>query len=291
MDINHLKEFVVLAQTSNFLDAADILYSSQSTLSKHIKNMEAELGAPLFDRTTRKVSVSKYGRLFLPYARKITEIHDKYIATLKSGLETDLEVLNLGSIYGLAQYNITDVLVSFKKNRPQSTFNVIQGSSKDLTEMLRQRKFDLAFIRDIEDPKDEFVKIPFVDDTIVAVLPVTHLLARRKKIPLRLLSEENFLLEVPGTMPYRLSVKACELSGFEPKITYTHQDRDYLIGLVGKKMGVALMLKKLVMHMTYLNISLVDITPNLKTQISLCYPKAIKLSTAAEHFLSCVETH
>ena len=63
MDINYFKEFVVLAQTGNFMEAADILYSSQSTLSKHIKSMESELGVPLFDRTTRKVKISKYGQL------------------------------------------------------------------------------------------------------------------------------------------------------------------------------------------------------------------------------------
>src|SRR5512136_3053582 len=114
MDISHLKEFVVLAQTGNFLEAADILYSSQSTLSKHIKSMELELGVPLFDRTTRKVSISKFGQLLLPYARQITEIQDKYTAILKSSRDTDQEIMNLGSIYGLAPYNITDVLVRFK---------------------------------------------------------------------------------------------------------------------------------------------------------------------------------
>ena len=128
MDINYFKEFVVLAQTGNFMEAAEILYSSQSTLSKHIQSMEAELGIQLFDRTTRKVKISKYGQLLLPYARQIAEIQDKYNAVLKSSLETDREILNLGSIYGLAQYKITDVLVKFKKSRPQSTLKVMQAS-------------------------------------------------------------------------------------------------------------------------------------------------------------------
>ena len=179
MEIGYLREFVVLAQTGNFLEAADILYSSQSALSKHIKNMELELGVPLFDRTTRKVKISKFGQLLLPYARQITELQDKYTAILKSNLETDHEILTVGSIYGLAQYKITDVLVNFKKSRPQSTLNVMQANSKDLTEMLRQRKCELTFNRDIEDVNDEFVKIPYVTDTIVAVLPITHPLAKK----------------------------------------------------------------------------------------------------------------
>ncbi len=287
MEINYIKEFVVLAQTGNFMEAADILYSSQSTLSKHIKNIELELGVPLFDRTTRKVSISKYGQLFLPYAQKITELHDQYIAILKSSLETHRETLNLGSIYGLAQYKITDVLVSFKKSRSQSTLNVLQASSSELKELLRQRKCELAFIRDIEDANDEFIKIPYATDTIVAVLPINHPLAGQKTIPLQMLAGENFLLEVPNTMPYRLSIKACRLSGFEPKIAVTDVDREYLIDLVSKGMGVSLILKQILLHFSDPEIAIVDVTPSVSTEISLCYLKGVELSDAAKHFLLC----
>jgi len=143
MEISYLKEFVVLVETGNFMEAANILYSSQSTLSKHIKAIELELGVSLFDRTTRKVRISKFGQLLLPYARQITELQDKYTVILKSSLETEHETLTLGSIYGLAQYKITDVLVNFKKSHPQSTLNVMQASSKDLTQMLRQKNVSL----------------------------------------------------------------------------------------------------------------------------------------------------
>jgi LysR family transcriptional activator of glutamate synthase operon len=290
MDINYFKEFVVLAQTGNFMEAADILYSSQSALSKHIKSMESELGVPLFNRTTRKVEISRFGRLLLPYARQIAEIQDKYNAALKSSLETDREILNLGSIYGLAQYKITDVLVKFKKSRPQSTLNVMQASSKDLTDMLRQGKCEMAFIRDIEDVDDNFVQVPYVTDSIVAVLPSTHPLAGEKTIPLRMLADENFILAVPGTMPYRLSIKACEQSGFEPRVTYNDPELENHVDLVIKGMGVSLVLKQLVLFHSHPKIAIVEITPSVTTQIDLCYLKSVELSDAAKHFLLCAES-
>jgi len=77
MDINYFREFVILAQTGNFMEAAEILFCSQSTLSKHIKKMEREFGVSLFDRTTRNVEISKFGKLLLPYAQQITEIQDE----------------------------------------------------------------------------------------------------------------------------------------------------------------------------------------------------------------------
>lgn len=285
MEITYLKEFVVLAQTGNFMEVAEILNSSQSTLSKHIKAIELELGVPLFDRTTRKVSISKYGQLFLPYAQQIAELQEQYVAALQTSLATDHETLTLGSIYGLAQYSITDALVNFKKSRPHSTFNVLQASSKDLTDALRQKKCELAFIRDVEDPEGEFVKIPYATDTIVAVLPSAHHLAGQKSIPLHKLADENFLLEVPNTMPHILSLKACHASGFEPKVAITDVDREYLIGLVSKGMGVSLMLKQLLSHFSSPEVSIVEISPTVTTEISLCYLKDAKLSDAAKHFV------
>jgi DNA-binding transcriptional LysR family regulator len=196
----------------------------------------------------------------------------------------------VGSIAGLPQYKITDVLVSFKTSRPQATLNVIQGSTRDLKEMLRHGKCEVAFIRDIEDEENEFIKIPYVTDTIVAVLPIDHPLAKQKTIPLRMLSDENFLLEIPDTLPYILSVKACEQSGFTPKVALTNIDREYLIDMVSKGMGVSLILKQLLVYFSNPKITLVDITPSVSTQIDLCYLKGARLSEVANHFVECAET-
>lgn len=67
MNTEYLKEFVVLAETKNFGKASDRLYMNQSTLSKHIKSLENELGINLFLRTTRRVELTNYGQTFLPY--------------------------------------------------------------------------------------------------------------------------------------------------------------------------------------------------------------------------------
>ncbi len=290
MEISHLREFVVLAQTSNFLEASDILYSSQSTLSKHIKNMEEELGVPLFDRTTRKVKISKFGQLLLPYAKQIVELQDKYSAVLQSNLDSDREVLTIGSIPALAQYNITDVLVKFKKSRSQSTINVMQASSEELREMLRQKRFELAFIRDIDEVDANLVKIPFAVDTMVAVLPAAHPLARRKRIQLRELANEDFLLIEKQKMLYKLCVRACQQSGFEPTVAYTDHKLENIIDLISKGMGVTLEMKRLAYYLSTSKIAIVEITPSISTQISLCYLKGIDLSEAAKHFIMCAES-
>ena len=71
MDIEYFREFVILAETKNFWAASERLYIGQSSLSKHIKTLERDLGAPLFERTSRKVELTEFGKLMLPYAQSL----------------------------------------------------------------------------------------------------------------------------------------------------------------------------------------------------------------------------
>jgi DNA-binding transcriptional LysR family regulator len=74
LEIEFIKEFVILAETGNYLKAADLLFISQPALSRHIMSLEKQLGVALFNRTTRSLELSEYGRRFLPYAREISRI-------------------------------------------------------------------------------------------------------------------------------------------------------------------------------------------------------------------------
>jgi LysR family transcriptional activator of glutamate synthase operon len=289
MELNYLREFVVLAQTGNFLEAAEILYSSQSRLSKHIKSIEKELGVPLFDRTTRKVGISKYGQLLLPIAKEIVELQDQYLTVLQSHVNTEKETLTVGSIHVLAQYHITDIFADFKKLRPQATINVVQGGSEEMKAMLRKNLCDLAFIRYAEDMDDDFVKIPYAVDTMVAVLPTDHPLAKNKEISLRMLEDEDIFLTAKQTLLYNLCVHACEQSGFTPKVAYTDHNVGDLLDMVSMKMGVALLMKQIALHAPNPNLVIVDISPSVTTQINLCYLKDTKLSTVGKQFLHCAE--
>lgn len=82
MEINYIKEFVVLADKRNYMEAAESLFISQSSLSKHIKALKTEIGFMLFDRTTRKIKLNEYGETFLIYAKQIVQLQYQYTTAL-----------------------------------------------------------------------------------------------------------------------------------------------------------------------------------------------------------------
>lgn len=118
MDISRFGEFAILAQSRTFLDAAELLFMSQSTLSKHIMAMEHELGCKLIDRSQRHVTLTAQGEALLPYAQKIATLQHRYLAAIQIGAGEPLEHLTVGSIPIMAPYGITDAVIDFQQANP-----------------------------------------------------------------------------------------------------------------------------------------------------------------------------
>lgn len=288
MELQYLKEFVVLAETGNYLEAADCLFISQSSLSKHIKALEAELGVQLFERTTRKIRITEYGITFLDYAKQIAQLQYQYTTALLNQTAAIHETISIGSIPIMAPYHITDIVMKFRKENKNFSVNLFEGESAQLKEMMRQNKLELAFIREDGEQDDEFIKIPYTNDTLAAVLPTYHRLAKEASIRLEQLNEEDFLLLQPGSVLYTLCTKACEAAGFTPNITFTGKRAENIIDLIEKGMGISLLMKKPIQYLANDQICIIDITPNITTQVKVYYKKDAQLTTAAKHFIDCI---
>ena len=98
MDIDYIHEFVVLAGTGNYMEAADRLFLTQSSLTRHIQKLEADLGVTLFDRTTRRIELNQYGRLFLPYAEQIALLQKDYTTAFCNELNRERGTIRIGAI-------------------------------------------------------------------------------------------------------------------------------------------------------------------------------------------------
>ena len=105
MDINFFREFAVLARTGSYSEAAEQLFLSQPSLSKHIKSAELELGRPLFRRTTRRIELTPFGAALLPYAEQIAALQDEYTARLLH-VPQEKAVISLGLGYPLPEKTI-----------------------------------------------------------------------------------------------------------------------------------------------------------------------------------------
>jgi LysR family transcriptional activator of glutamate synthase operon len=288
MKIEYISEFVVLAEKKNYLDASEELYVSQSSLSKHIMSMEEELGVKLFDRTTRNVTLTKYGDLFLEYAKQIDFLRTRYMSAISGLVNLEQGSITIGTMPNMSPYGITDAIYLFTKTYPNFQLKVIESDTVDFRDLLEAGKCDLAFIREDagEFADDGIERIVVSRDPLVAVFPSSHPLSSRKTVRLSELKDESFILNDPSTKIYKTCIEACQKAGFEPKVSYT----GHLLDLVAKGIGITLMVKREAFFYFNDRLTSVLIEPKVETLYCLSYLKSKELTEAAKYFIDCVKS-
>lgn len=298
MNTEFIKEFLVLAETKNFWEASERLYMNQSTLSKHIKGLELELGAELFTRTTRRVELTDYGQTFLPYARTITRAEFEGTSAIKRMQNIENGLLTIGALPSMPQYKITQFLAQFQQLYPETTVRITEDDPANLLSHLENETCELIFNREdkitfeknfIND--DTITRIPYIRDRLVAIMPKNHPLASAESVTLPQLKEEKFCFVKEGSLMYQISIDACQNAGLIPDIIFTSHRIDSLLDMVSNSDSVALLMDVHVQMPengptpTDTPWCAVPITPEIPSQVSLCYLNSRPLSKTARRFV------
>lgn len=244
MDIVQLKYFVAVAESGSFSEAAEIMFSAQSTVSKQIASLEKELSVQLFDRSKRKVSLTAYGEVFLHHAQNILENYETMINEISTITTQDNSKATIRATTAMLPYNIISLVTSFKKDNSWADIHVEEFESEDILKMLKDSECDLAFFRVGKFDEELYEKLPVHTEKFVAVLPAKHPLANEKSISLSQLKDENFVLYRQNTCMHRNSVSACHSLGFNPNIIATSNHASNIFEMVSMNMGVSLLLKR-----------------------------------------------
>ncbi len=289
MEIKYVVEFVKLAEIGNFMSAAEDLFIAQSTLSKHIMSLENELGITLFDRTTRKVQLTEGGKIFLEYAKTFAQVNENCMGKINDYLKRTVSSFSLGSIPPMAQYNITDIVYNFKCNKKNMSIDIAIGDPLELSEKLKNGEVELAFLREFEE-NEHFDRIKYVEDCLVAVVPIANALSKLHTIDLKKLENEDLVVLKEGSLLFEQCKKMCKSAGFDMKILYSGHQLDNIADFVVKGKGIGLLMKGQTKFILNPRLKIIDIEPKFNSQINLCWRKGCKLSPAAKHFIKCMQT-
>ncbi|MCD8321317.1 MAG: LysR family transcriptional regulator [Oscillospiraceae bacterium] len=298
MDISYFREFVMLAETQNFWAAADRLFISQSSLSKHIKSLESSLGAPLFERTSRRVELSEFGRAMLPYAQSIAKLQYDCETAAFNFLHQENTTLEIAMIPILAHYNITEALLQLKKTCPTVQVNIQEADTLQVREKLLNRECEIAIYRDSPaylehdpDKEQKLEKLPYARDRLIAVLPPGHPLSDASSVELSQLSEDCFALLQRGSLPYELCQRACREAGFTPNVIFASHNLESILDTVRKGDCVALLFTNHLNFPHHIDFGsqppfvAIPVSPPIYTTVCLSYRKNDPLSSAAVCFI------
>ena len=251
MDIVQLKYFIAVAESGSFSEAAEIMFSAQSTVSKQIAALEKELNVQLFDRSKRRIAMTEHGKLFLNHAHIILENYHDMLKELESIATVDDNSVVIRATTAMLPYNILSFISEFKTAKPSANIIVEEFDGEDIMKMLKDSECDLAFFRVGKFDEEHYEKLPVLTEKYIAVLPACHPLAKEKSISLSQLSHEKFILCRQNSCLHRTAVNACVDMGFEPTVIATSNHTTNIFEMVGMNMGVSLLLQKGTEH--YMN--------------------------------------
>ena len=291
MEINYFKDFIALSDIGSFQMAADERFTSQPSLSRHIKLLEENLGVSVFNRTTRKVELNEYGQILLPYAKEITRLYDELTKKITDHQRNERSIVTIGVMPSMARYKVPDILEWARHCHPSLSIRLIEESTVGLTKLLEEGLCDFAFIHRFESDKDslggEYENITFASDGLVALVPSQHPLAGERSIAISQFRNERLILPKPEEINSKL-ISAFNKNGFSPNIIFFSSRVTDSADMVRQNMGIAIARKSSAKSYSQEGISIYELDSDFVMDISMIYPASKKMSLACGSFLDSV---
>lgn len=244
IDLHHLRCAVAADDCGSLRQAAELLLLRQSTLSRHIRQLEHLIGVAVFERSNSGVNPTAAGRDFLRTARTILEQVDALITTATSGGRGETGRLTLGFCTSISAGNLRATMIDFKQRFPQMELVTIEHSRVRLMNSLRTGIVDILIV--MGDLAFLNCKaLPLWNERILIALPEDHRLAKRDIIYWTDLRNETILLSQydPGRELEDLLISKLVSPSDRPKIERHDVSRGSIKGLINMRIGVSLILE------------------------------------------------
>ena len=241
IELRHLTYFLAVAEELHFRRAADRLFISQPGLSRQIKQMENELGITLFERTNKKVILTKAGKYLkdeVTILLKNLNENLNHAQLIHEGMEGQI---SFGYVGSAMQNVIPQLLLKIKEDHPKVHYSLREMENPDQIDALIQKEIDLAFVRLDKVPKGLEIR-PVFEDTFSLVLPKNHPINKDNFRNLKDVKEEAFILFDQSYSPayYEQVMQIFKYSGFHPIISHHTVHASTIFRLVENNLGISI---------------------------------------------------
>ncbi len=193
MELHQLRYFVAVAQAGNFSRAAERCHVSQPSMSQQIQKLERQFKQPLFHRLGRKAVLTDAGRLLLDRAMSILASVDDAERRLRAGDDASSGRLAIGAIPTIAPYVLPPTLKAFARHCPDAELIVREDTTANLVPAVVEGELDLALVAlPLAEPHLE--EEPLRTEPLLLAMPASHPLRDRKRVTVRDLADERFIL-------------------------------------------------------------------------------------------------
>ena len=191
MDINRIREFLVLSEHLNYSKAANLLYITQPVLSRHIHDLKETFGGQLFLRDTHSVQLTEFGALCAEQLKEVVTAYDAALINIRNAADTSSDTLTIGFLEYAVRPFLNQFAEWFYKAHPNIEIDYDSGNLDDLTDSVLEGRMDLAFVTHVgSDPvhSKDLDSQTIYNDRLIAVVSPRHTISGRDSITVEELS-------------------------------------------------------------------------------------------------------
>ena len=243
LELRHLKWAIIASQHRSLRRAAEALNVRQSTLSRRLRDLEAQIGAKLFERTNGGTSTTLAGREFLASARHILSETDVALRKLQTRSRGENGQLTIGVYASLSTGNMFATLLEHHQAYPEVEVRMVDGGRDELVCDLTNKIVDIAIMTDSRCGWDDRV-LPLWSERVIAAIPVQHPLAKLEAVHWPDLAGEPLLVTQYGVGPELERLLTSKLGSYgQQRMFHQQSGLDRLLSMVAAEYGVLLMLE------------------------------------------------
>ena len=219
MEIRQLRALQAIAETHTFTAAAERVHVTQAAISMQIRQLEQEVGAPLFVRTPRRCVLTHAGEILLERALRILREHDAALEEMAELSGATRGRLRLGSASAMFSSDpLPQLLKELRKRHPHAEVSVVSGTSEALVRQILAGELDLAFVSLPVEARGIQTE-PLLADELIAIAHPKHALAAQRVISAFALAGEPLILGERGGNTRRLIDEFFAEAGLHPKVS------------------------------------------------------------------------
>ncbi len=243
MELRHLRYFTTVAEELHFTRAAERLGLGQPPLSQQIRQLEQEIGSPLFHRRSRGVELTDVGEALLKDAREILDHMERAKATAQRVARGEEGMVRIGFTVSTSYHPlIPSVIRDYRAQYPHVVTSLEVMNSASLADAVEDGQIDAAFVRTPMSEHDGLTIQPLLAESLVIALPNGHRLATSETVALAGLRDQDFIMHPRrvATGLYDATIAACQRAGFTPHVVHEVAEFPPLLNFVAAGLGVAI---------------------------------------------------
>jgi len=240
MEIRQLRAFMAIAEARTFTAAAQRIHYTQAALSMQIKQLEKEVGVPLFIRMPRRVVLTEAGERLMERALLIMREHDAALAELAELAGAEHGRVRVGSASGMVSADaLPQILKRLRRAHTHAEVSVSSGTSEELVRKILAGEIDAAFVSLPVEARNVETEL-LSRDQLVAIASPRHALAGQKVVSAFALAGEKLILGERGGNTRRLIDEFFAEAGLKPTVAMELSRQQAIKNMVAADMGVGI---------------------------------------------------